>query len=148
MPLNKNQIDALCSFVWNLGPGSMSWDVGRLLRARNYEGAANAMLAYDRAGGQVLPGLVRRRQAERALFLTPVQKPKPAPVKPVTTPGGQAKASLSLNLRDGGWTVEGVPGSARWGKDEKLASVLVQLNTKTGQWTTQPLPFNYKPHAG
>lgn len=74
VPLNQNQFDALCSFVWNLGPGSMQWDVGRLLRQREYAAAANAMLQYDRAGGVVLAGLSRRRQAERALFLT-----KPAP---------------------------------------------------------------------
>jgi GH24 family phage-related lysozyme (muramidase) len=36
-----------------------------------YTAAANAMLAYDHAGGQEVPGLLRRRKAERALFLTP-----------------------------------------------------------------------------
>lgn len=78
VPLNQNQFDALCSFVWNLGPGSMSWDVGRYLRAHEYQRAADAMLEYDRAGGVVLAGLVRRRQAERALFLT---APKPDPYR-------------------------------------------------------------------
>lgn len=76
VPLNPNQFDALCSFVYNLGPGSMEWDVGRLLRARDYTGAANAMLQYDHAGGMVLAGLTRRREAERALFLTPWSAPK------------------------------------------------------------------------
>ena len=80
VPLNQNQWDALCSFIWNLGPGSMSWDVGRDLRARNYDAAANALLEYDRAGGVVLSGLARRRQAERTLFLTPVPAPKPPPL--------------------------------------------------------------------
>jgi lysozyme len=75
--LNQNQYDALCSFVWNLGPGSMTWDVGRDVRARNFLAAADAMLQYDSAGGQVLQGLVTRRQAERALFLTPYTSPDP-----------------------------------------------------------------------
>ena len=75
---NQNQFDALCSFVWNLGPGSMGWDVGRECKAGNFQGAADCMLEYDRAGGVVLAGLVRRRQAERALFLTPV-RPSPPP---------------------------------------------------------------------
>jgi lysozyme len=74
---NQNQYDALCSFVWNLGPGSMSWDVGRNCRAKNFKAAADCMLEYTRAGGVVLPGLVRRRQAERALFLKPWNPPPP-----------------------------------------------------------------------
>lgn len=77
VPLDQNQFDALCSFVWNVGPGSMSWDVGRDLRARDYQAAADALLQYDRSGGVVLAGLTRRRQAERALFLTPYVPPTP-----------------------------------------------------------------------
>lgn len=73
--LNQNQFDALCSFVWNLGPGSMAWDVGRYVRQREFKQAANAMLQYDRAGGVVLAGLVRRRQTEAALFLKPAVDP-------------------------------------------------------------------------
>ncbi len=79
VPLNQNQYDALCSFVWNLGPGSLQWDVGRDLRARDYRGAADAMLQYDAAGGVVLQGLRTRRERERALFLTPAG-PSPTPL--------------------------------------------------------------------
>lgn len=77
VPLNQHQFDALCSFVWNVGPGSMSssWTIGRLLRERDYAGAADSMLGYDTAGGVVLAGLVNRRRAERALFLTPMPPP-------------------------------------------------------------------------
>jgi lysozyme len=73
VPLNQNQFDALCSFVYNLGPGSMEWNIGQSLRARAYNTAANQMLEYDRAGGVVLAGLQARRAAERKLFLTPVK---------------------------------------------------------------------------
>jgi lysozyme len=75
--LNQNQFDALCSFVWNLGPGSMQWDVGRYIREHNFSAAANAMLQYDRAGGVTLAGLVRRRHEEAALFLKPAVPPPP-----------------------------------------------------------------------
>ena len=68
--LNQNQYDALCSFIWNLGPGAMKWDVGRLTRQRKFREAADAMLKYNRAGGQVLAGLSRRRRAEHDLFLS------------------------------------------------------------------------------
>lgn len=79
VPLNQNQFDALCSFVWNLGPGSMdsSWTIGRLLRAHNYLGAADSMMTYVYSGGQRLQGLVNRREQERALFLKPVSSPPP-----------------------------------------------------------------------
>jgi lysozyme len=72
LPFTQNQFDALVSFVYNLGVGTMStqYDVGRLLRAKQYHAAADAMLQYDHAGGQRLAGLTRRRQAERTLFLS------------------------------------------------------------------------------
>lgn len=69
--LNQNQFDALVSFVYNVGPGGVGPDttVGKMLRAHEWLAAADALLAWDKAGGHVLPGLTRRRQAERALFL-------------------------------------------------------------------------------
>lgn len=69
VPLNQNEWDALCSFVWNLGPGILQGSLGDLLKAKDFEGFANAMLAYDHAGGVVLAGLKTRREQERALFV-------------------------------------------------------------------------------
>jgi lysozyme len=71
--LNQNQFDALVSFVYNLGPGAIAPDtgIGRALRAKQWHRAADEMLRWDKAGGQVLAGLTRRRQAERKLFLNP-----------------------------------------------------------------------------
>ena len=70
--LNQAQYDALCSFVYNVGPGGIgpNTGVGRALRARNYKAAADRLLDWDKAGGRALPGLTRRRQAERKLFLS------------------------------------------------------------------------------
>jgi len=78
--LNQNQHDALTSFVYNVGPGGLaaSTTIGRRLRAGDLHGAANALLAWDKAGGRRLPGLTRRRAAERALYLEPVQEVGPA----------------------------------------------------------------------
>lgn len=72
LPLTQCQFDALVSFVYNVGPGGVaaSTTVGKRLRAHDWQGAADALLAWDKAGGRVLPGLTRRRQAERALFLS------------------------------------------------------------------------------
>jgi lysozyme len=60
---------ALVSFAYNLGPGAVCGPVGRFINAGNIIAGCNAMLAYDHAGGRVLAGLTRRRQAERAMCL-------------------------------------------------------------------------------
>src|SRR5437763_14613455 len=66
--LSQNQWDALCSFAWNLGPGIFRGTLRAALQARRFDEAARLMLAYDHAGGVVLEGLRRRRQAEAELF--------------------------------------------------------------------------------
>lgn len=69
--LNDNQFSALVSFVFNLGAGALSGStLLRELNAGNYQAAADQFLRWTRAGGQVLQGLVRRRQAEQKLFLS------------------------------------------------------------------------------
>lgn len=75
--LNQNQFDALTSFVYNVGTGGVGPDtrVGRALRDGDHSAAADALLAWDKAGGRRLAGLTRRRQAERALFLRPARDP-------------------------------------------------------------------------
>ncbi len=70
--LNQNQFDALTSFCYNLGTGIFR---GRLLEAikqENWGSVAEQLLLYNRGGGVVLKGLVRRRKAESELFLKPV----------------------------------------------------------------------------
>jgi lysozyme len=49
--------------------------LGQKLNAGDYSGAADEFLRWRLAGGLVSDGLVRRRNAERALFLTPVNEP-------------------------------------------------------------------------
>ena len=68
--LNKNQFSALVSFHYNTGC------INTLVANRNKEQIANAILLYNKAGGKVLEGLVRRRKAEQQLFLTPVTSTK------------------------------------------------------------------------
>jgi GH24 family phage-related lysozyme (muramidase) len=72
VPLTQAQFDALCSFAYNLGPGALSNNtgIGRALRERQWQRAADEMLKWDKAGGRVLAGLTRRRHAERRLFLS------------------------------------------------------------------------------
>ena len=61
----QNEFDALISFAYNIGSIDQLTANGSRSRAT----IANKMLEYVHAGGQVLPGLVRRRQAEHDLFV-------------------------------------------------------------------------------
>lgn len=70
VPLTDNQFSALVSFAFNLGLGNLkSSTLLRKLNGRDYQGAADEFTRWDNAGGKALPGLTKRRQAERALFL-------------------------------------------------------------------------------
>ena len=68
--LTQGQFDALVSFTYNLGARSLSTStLLRKLNAGDYAGASDEFLRWNKAGGKVLNGLTRRREAERALFL-------------------------------------------------------------------------------
>ena len=72
VPLNQNQFDALTSFAFNLGNGALQASTLRKkVNREDYEGAADEFPRWVFAGGRKLNGLVKRRYAERALFLTP-----------------------------------------------------------------------------
>lgn len=69
--LTQGQFDALVSFTYNLGARSLSTStLLRKLNAGDCAGAADEFLRWNKAGGKVLNGLTRRREAERALFLS------------------------------------------------------------------------------
>ena len=69
--LTQGQFDALVSFTYTLGARSLSTStLLRKLNAGDYAGAADEFLRWNKAGGKVLNGLTRRREAERALFLS------------------------------------------------------------------------------
>ena len=74
VPLNENEYAALVSFAYNVGSGALAGST--LLKLLNAGTARDLVgdqfLRWNRAGGKELPGLTRRRQAERSLFLQPV----------------------------------------------------------------------------
>lgn len=77
MILNQNQFDALVSFCYNCGVGNLN----RLCSDRNVVSISKWITAYNKGGGKVLQGLVRRRAEEKALFdektIETVSKKKP-----------------------------------------------------------------------
>ena len=65
----QNQFDAMMSFAYNLGAGSLEHST--LLRdhnAGNYDAAKGQFALWDKAGGQVMSGLSRRRTAEASIY--------------------------------------------------------------------------------
>ena len=119
LPLNQNQQDALVSFAYNCGVGNLR----KLCEGRTLSQIADKMLAYNKGGGRVLAGLTRRRNAERALFLTgvpdnrnedPNRNPYDEPTKNVklNTRGNDAKwVQVELNRKGYHLTVDGYCGN-------------------------------------
>ena len=67
----QGAFDALVSISFNFGLGNLQRSTIRMRANRgDWEGAAEAFRMWVKGGGRVLPGLVRRREAEIALFLT------------------------------------------------------------------------------
>lgn len=67
--LNENQFSALVAFAYNLGIGTLRKSTLLVkLNAGDFAGVGEEILKYNKGGGKVLSGLVKRREAERALF--------------------------------------------------------------------------------
>lgn len=71
----QNEFDALVSFVYNLGPGALALSSGfetlqRALKSKDRKAIADAFLLYSNPNSPAVHvGLLRRRKAERLLFL-------------------------------------------------------------------------------
>lgn len=71
--LNQHQFDALVSFAFNVGIGAFQKStLLKLLNVGDYASVPAQMARWNKGGGKVLPGLVRRRRAEGALFARPM----------------------------------------------------------------------------
>ena len=69
--LTENQYSALTSFTFNVGAGALQRSTLRMkLNRGEFQNAADEFPKWRMAGGRILAGLVRRRAAERALFLS------------------------------------------------------------------------------
>lgn len=86
--LNQNQFDALVSWSYNLGLGNLQKsDMLTYINKGDFANAAKELILWNKAGGKVLAGLVKRRAAEQALFTQGVPTPAPAPQpKPAPKP--------------------------------------------------------------
>ncbi|RIB03217.1 Glycoside Hydrolase Family 24 protein [Gigaspora rosea] len=67
--INPDQFSALVSFAYNLGcPYYKSTSLLKKLNSGDIKGAANEFRLYNKSGGKITNGLVKRREAERVLF--------------------------------------------------------------------------------
>jgi lysozyme len=68
---HQGQFDALVSFAFNVGLGNLQRSSLRMkINRGDLEDAAEEFMKWTKAAGRVLPGLVKRRNDERALFLS------------------------------------------------------------------------------
>lgn len=79
---NQNQFDALVSFAYNIG----SIDQLTAAGTRSIPEIAQKITAYRKAGGKILPGLIKRRETEKQLFLTPVSSLQTPDISSVQSP--------------------------------------------------------------
>jgi len=93
---NQNQIDALSSFAYNLGPGALNQVTAG--GTRTNEQIAEAIIKYNKASGQVSAGLTSRRNEELAMFTSGGGSPSYAGGK---SGSGEMVAAVSTAVADG-----------------------------------------------
>lgn len=72
VPLHQHEFDAYLSLAYNIGPAAFCGStLVKKANAGDYAGACAEILRWNRSGGKVLPGLVKRRQAEHRQCLGP-----------------------------------------------------------------------------
>lgn len=129
VPLEQNQFDALVSWAFNVGVGAVERStLRRRLNAGDYAAVPSELMRWTKAGGADLPGLVRRRREECALWRG---------IDREGTVGGEAKpdepklkpVSESKSMKGG--TVAVTTGVAAGGTI--LSSILGALTSETAQ---------------
>ena len=69
VPLNQSQYDALIAWTYNLGPTNLAnSSLRKVLNKGAYDEVPAQMRRWNKSNGEVLTGLVRRREAESLLF--------------------------------------------------------------------------------
>ena len=120
--LNDNQFSALVSFAYNVGLGNFrNSSVLRSVNAYRFDQVPAELAQWVRAGGKVLPGLIRRRAAEAALFLLDDQPASFSTANYQTV--GSTETGVS-NSGGKGQSIEPLPGDLTHSSHINLAAVL------------------------
>lgn len=134
--INQNQFDALVSFTYNCGPGNLK----ELCYGKSTSQIANEITLYNKSGGQVLPGLVRRREAEKELFLSGGSTPSSITFTYAVRAGGKTLSPVT-NTND----YAGIPGSAITDIAVKVnkGTVKYRVHVKGGNWLPYVTGYNW-----
>lgn len=114
-PATPEQFSAMVSLAFNIGGGAFGKStMVRRFNAGDIDGAAEALTWWNKAGGKTLRGLVRRREAERQLFLSGRNRAaEEAPAGPIT--GGEQKPlAKSKTVGGAGLGVVAATGLGLW----------------------------------
>lgn len=149
--LNANERDALISFDYNCG--GLTGNTLKAINSGDRQKAAAALRTWNKFGGKVCDGLVRRRAAEVALFLTPVEDVEPnympqSATQSMTTGQKVAAWSAPPTLITAGlaifqaWkdTADGVAAAAMWVVSQPLAAAIAALTAFSLWLTTKVKP--------
>jgi lysozyme len=111
--LTPNQYSACVSLCYNIGVGAFRRSsVARFCNRSQWKNAADAFALWNKAGGRVLPGLVRRRAAEAALFLKSSNaRDEIRPI--VDEPKGKPMAMSTTNIAAGVTAAAGITAASK-----------------------------------
>ena len=170
-PITQSMFDGLCCLTYNIGSGNYSKStlLGEL-NSTKYLDAATAFLDWNKAGGQVLAGLTRRRSAEKNLFLkdgipsitgdlSPINEPKKDPVESTTNPSGLSESGIArvLGFKDpkGKYPLyKNEPDTNKLARHEDIKKTIVYKkelarerdveSVQNTSWDQSPIPYNSK----
>lgn len=96
-PTTQSQFDAMVSLAFNIGLGHFKTSsVLRLHNEQSYAAAADAFLLWNKAGGRILSALTRRRNEERAMYLSGAMPQEELSINQKFSPGGAHYRILRL----------------------------------------------------
>lgn len=104
--ITQNMFDALVSFSYNCGGAALKKStLLAKLNSKDYIGAADQFMEWNKSGGNVVPGLTERRAKERELFLKGFcDKPKARITKTTAKPSEVRWIQWKLGEKpDGVW---------------------------------------------
>jgi lysozyme len=129
--LNQNQFNALTSFDYNTGKGENL--VERF--GDNPQQLASKILEYTKAGGKDLPGLVKRRQIEAALFLAPEEQ---AAETPQVTPQNQGGFGFTADKPKPTSRIITGDEAVKLGGDSKKKYIIKEAGGEVSEMTAIP----------
>jgi GH24 family phage-related lysozyme (muramidase) len=126
VPMQPGQEAALTSLTFNAGPGWINSGLGQAVRSGNWDEASRRFVQYNKAGGEVLPGLASRRNQEVAWLGGTA--PAASPTSPTTTTGAAQPMAQSYS----GWTPESADFAKKFGAGQMKEGI---DSSPVGHWT-------------